>query len=68
MAHTVHDTVPLEVEDYDSALRRGLDHDEAIMSVARRRDINEDVLEDLVEMRDQARRGGIPGVCPRGWT
>jgi hypothetical protein len=25
------------------------------MSVARRRDINEDVLEDLVEMRDQAR-------------
>ena len=47
--------VPLEVEDYDSARRRGLDHDEAIMSVARRRDINEDVLEDLVEMRDQAR-------------
>jgi hypothetical protein len=45
-----------------------LDHDEAIMSVARRRDINEDTLEDLVEMRDQAHRGGIPGVCPRGWT
>jgi hypothetical protein len=57
------DTVPLEVEDYDSARRRGLDHDEAIMSVARRRDIGEDTLEDLVEMRDQAL-----GVCPRGWT
>ena len=53
---------PIVVEDYDSAQRRGLTHDEALEDVARRRAVDETWLERVVEMREVARQAEALGA------